>query len=80
MISHPQCFEAGIEIYESKLVKKLYLSTTLKNQDQNFSVILGTVLWGISFHAEVVFGLGKDLLSKSGKWSEIFCLTFGSGF
>ena len=46
---------AGIEIYESKLVKKLYLSTTLKNQDQNFSVILGTVLWGISFHAEVVW-------------------------
>ena len=43
-------------------LKKLHLST-LKNQDQNFdvtfSVILGTVLWVISFHAEVVFGLGK---------------------
>ena len=24
-----------------------------------------TMLWGISFHAVVVFGLGKDLLFKS---------------
>ena len=30
-----------------------------------FQLLLILDLWGISFHAAVVFGLGKDLLYKS---------------
>ena len=46
---------------KNQFLKNLYSG----NHRGGFQFLLILYLWGISFHAVVVFGLGKDLLFKS---------------
>ena len=57
-------------ISKSLFLKNLCIGT----QCGGFQFLLILDLWGIIFHAVVVFGLGKDFLSKSilGHWHIIF--------
>ena len=50
-------------LYQQKSVLKNLYSRTHPGGFQFFLVL---DLWGISFHAVIVFGLGKNLLFKSG--------------
>ena len=48
------------------MIKNQFLKNLCSGtQCGGFQFLLILDLWGISFHAEVVFGLGKNLLSKS---------------